>query len=448
MTEIIINETVNTVEVGTSGNTIEVVTESVTVITGGVKGDKGDQGDPGPQGEPGEQGIQGATGPKGDDGDQGPPGNDGLNGTNGTKIFSGESSPSSGYSPGDYFLDTNYGVLYQSDENNDFQFSTTLKGNTGDQGPQGEQGLTGAQGPGPQTTITLLTSGTSWSKPAWAQTVEVWCVGGGGGGGGGYRGPTGAIRGGGGGGHPGAVTYAKFLASELGSSETIVIGAGGNGAAVSTTNATAGTGQTPGGSTFFGGNDSTDSKLAASGGQAGVSGTNTAGGTALAAIAGQTQNNNLSTFFNQFFIPIGGVGGNGTASTANMAGSNPLGPTGGGGGGGITAGEAINHNRCNGRGRFAIGSYSAGTTVGTDGVLAGVNGTDGASPSTNAMYKWFGVGGGGGIAHATNAGGAGGNGGSVGGGGGGGAASTNGANSGAGGNGGGGAIIIICTGTT
>jgi hypothetical protein len=84
------------------------------------------------------------------------------------------------------------------------------------------------------------TPGTfTWNKPSGAQTVYVIAVGGGGQGGSGAAGTSAAARTGGGGGAGGGVATGWLAASQLPSSVTVTVGAGGNnaGAAVSGTNA-------------------------------------------------------------------------------------------------------------------------------------------------------------------------------------------------------------------
>lgn len=84
----------------------------------GVKGDQGDQGIQGIQGAKGDTGAAGATGAKGDKGDKGDAGATGVTGADGargTKWYSGAGVPGSiaGSAPGDLYLDTADGSVYQ-----------------------------------------------------------------------------------------------------------------------------------------------------------------------------------------------------------------------------------------------------------------------------------------------------------------------------------------------
>src|SRR5688572_11699296 len=68
----------------------------------------------------------------------------------------------------------------------------------------------------------------TWTKPAGAKMVFVYCQSGGGGGGGGGCGTSDS---GGGSGAAGAVVYQHFLADMLNDTEDVIIGAGGAGGA-------------------------------------------------------------------------------------------------------------------------------------------------------------------------------------------------------------------------
>ena len=74
-----------------------------------------------------------------------------------------------------------------------------------------------------QIDIYTNTAGATWTKPAGAKLVEIFCIGGGGGGGSGRRG-TNAHAGGGGGGGGGNLFMWTFSAAELGATETVVVG--------------------------------------------------------------------------------------------------------------------------------------------------------------------------------------------------------------------------------
>lgn len=92
----------------------------------GQKGDTGDQGIQGIQGATGPQGIQGitgatgpigATGDTGPQGETGPQGDTGATGLRGKHWFSGEGPPDEieGSLPGDFYLDTLTGQIYELD---------------------------------------------------------------------------------------------------------------------------------------------------------------------------------------------------------------------------------------------------------------------------------------------------------------------------------------------
>ncbi|MFZ4163739.1 DUF2793 domain-containing protein [Brevundimonas sp. NPDC058933] len=76
---------------------------------------------------------------------------------------------------------------------------------------------------------TVLTSGGSWTPPAWARWVEAICVGGGGGGGSGAVGPAGTVRFGGGGGGAGGLVSGAWPVNGFSGPLAVVIGAGGSG---------------------------------------------------------------------------------------------------------------------------------------------------------------------------------------------------------------------------
>lgn len=174
----------------------------------------------------------------------------------------------------------------------------------------------------PQTVQTFTSSGT-WNKPAGVKFVVVELVGGGGGGGGGQSG--GNMSGGGGGG--GGYSRKLILAASLGASETVTIGAAGNGGA-------AGNNGTSGGTTSFGTHCSAtggaNGVAAGNGGQGGIgsSGTfNTRGQSGSTGIFVSASTQGGGTGGGSFF------GGGGTGSQAGGA-------YGGGGGGGAGSGAA------------------------------------------------------------------------------------------------------------
>jgi len=237
---------------------------------------------------------------------------------------------------------------------------------------------------------------TSWTKPSGAKWVEVTVIGSGGAGGGNS---TGGLTGGGGGGGYGVK---RFAASALGSTETVLVGAGGTGVAGTSGNA--------GNPSAFG----TTVLLRATGGAGGTSGS-AAGGTA-----------NGDRYFS------GGVGGaaNGGAGVDTAVDPSPR----GGGAGAYDSGTPTNSKAGGNGGAFITNYVKAGGAGGAAGVNNGV-----AASATNTGLIYGGVGGGGagynGI--GTNTGGAGGAG-NLGSGGGGAAGPTN-----AGGAGGDGMVVVV-----
>lgn len=284
-------------------------------------------------------------------------------------------------------------------------------------------------GGGGSVEVQVYTANDTWNKPANAQWVEVVVIAGGGGGGSGERKANGTTRFGGGGGGAGAIVFWRFAASELGSTATVTVGAGGTGGAAVTTDNTGGANGTAGGDSVFG-------PVTAKGGGGG-GGSNGSAGAAGAASAGSTCQLWPST------APRAGISGG--AGGANGGTGVMMLPGGGGGGGGMsnldvrtTAGSGSE----SGGGSTPIGNRAIGGSGGSG--SAGVNGGAGSNGK-----PWAGAGGGGGGGgDSTTLGGSGGNGGSYGGAGGGGGASPNGGTvgvnggTGAGGNGGAGVVIV------
>ena len=97
-----------------------------------------------------------------------------------------------------------------------------------------------------------FTTSDTWTKPVWAKTVEVVCIGGGGGGGGGAKNGTTSPYGGGGGGSA-ALCFQHYRGDDLPSTVTVTVGAGGTGGAGTSSNDTNGTSGAAGGETSFGG---------------------------------------------------------------------------------------------------------------------------------------------------------------------------------------------------
>ncbi len=284
-----------------------------------------------------------------------------------------------------------------------------------------------------QMQVDVFTASGSWDKPAWARRIEIWCVGGGGGGGSGRRGAAGTDRRGGGGGAAGSLSSDTFLASELGSTLSIVVGAGGTGAAAVTTNDTNGVNATSGGASQV--TDAGTIIMTGAGGTAAGGGQSGAGG------AGGASSGTAFGLSNQ--------GGNGGANGAGSGGGSincARGPGGGGGGGAVTSANAASAGGAGGNG-YAIAAASPRRILG--GSAGTASGGAGGTGGDKGWQRGCGAGGGGGgagDAAGTVAGGAGGAGGAPGGGGGGGGGSANGANSGAGGAGGRGEVWIISMG--
>lgn len=290
-------------------------------------------------------------------------------------------------------------------------------------------------------TFNEYTSSGTWNKPAGTTFVMVECWGGGGGGASGARGASGnyVLAGAGGGG--GAYTYRLFKASDLSSSVTVTVGAGGTGGAAITSNDTSGNRGSDGGTTSFG--TYLDSYGGGGGENGVVSGTYTnaiyggGGGGVLSAGAYEipgypTSSQQLSTS-TQYYGQFGGGattggsgfgGGGGGRGTGAYGYSSYQGGAGGGGGGYID--NSLNY--------LAGGKGGSNTGLGNNGANGGAVNASGSAGSGRQG------GGGGGAGNAANAG-AGGAGGLASGGGGGGAA-LNGNNSGAGGVGGDGLVRV------
>lgn len=270
--------------------------------------------------------------------------------------------------------------------------------------------------------VNVYTANDTWSKPAGCTVVFVTCIGGGGSGGSGRKGTASSDRYGGGGGGGGMVSYARFQASTLGTSESVVVGGASTGASAQTTNSNDGTAGATGNQSSFG------SWLLAKGGNAGAKGTATGGATSGAFMGYDGTQINSSSSAGAFLSGNGGHSA--VAATASTGGGGYTG--GGGGGGGIDSSN-------NARGGGGSGAGTGGVAV-----VAGANGTP--SNGNSASDGSGGGGGGGGCAqgflgvNVT----AGGTGGEPGGGGGGGGAGVDSvANSGAGGNGAKGRVMVI-----
>jgi hypothetical protein len=276
----------------------------------------------------------------------------------------------------------------------------------------------------PQVDSYTAAGAATWTKPNGAVKVDVVLIGGGAGGGSGRRGLTTAIRCGGGGGSGGQRILLSMLASDLGATEQVFVGAGGTGGAAQTVDATDGNPGNAGASSTFGTTGATTrwaTTYATSGGGGGTASAGTGG---LATAPGTAAGSAAST------TGLVGVSSNSAAGRSSITSA-----AGGGSGGGLTAANA---ESAGGSGSPAQSGISTAGAGGTAGGGAGANGGDRA-----AGTRMGGGGGAGGGSAAAAAGGAGGNGGIYGGGGGGGGASSNGFASGKGGDGATGAVFVI-----
>lgn len=234
----------------------------------------------------------------------------------------------------------------------------------------------------PLTRVDVFTSSGTWTKQTGTKSVEVFVIAGGGGGGGGTYDISNPWGIGGGGGQGGGLSSYTFLASVLGSTETVTVGTGGAGGAGRGGSGGSGTSGTVGGNSSFG------TWLVATGGAAG---TGTGGGGNGAGIG------NIATGTNG----AGGAnstnpGGNGTATTTFAA-------TGGGGGGGANGGTGgtggarsavatLAGGAANTVGNSIVANQPIGGTGGGGGTSTGLSGT--ANPGGNGGT--YGAGGGGG----------------------------------------------------
>lgn len=288
-------------------------------------------------------------------------------------------------------------------------------------------------------TQTYTTGSNTWTKPAGANFVTVVCIGGGGGGGAAANNETGNGASGGGG---ASFVTKTFKASDLPSTVTVTVGAGGTAGTSVGANGTAGGNSTfgtfltgyGGGAGAGGGNNSGGGGAGTAGaGNAGNSSSDIAGGSpavtaAIAGISGQGGGSTQSG--TGYAAEYGGGGGGGSHNATNNGGDSMFGAGAGGGGG--DGGTPNNGGAGGGVTTYSTGSGAAGgasaNSSGTAG--AGTAGTDG-----NSSKLGTGGGGGGGNKGAAGTGGVGGAGGALGGGGGGGGAGHTHGNGGIGGRG-------------
>lgn len=204
-------------------------------------------------------------------------------------------------------------------------------------------------------TIQVFTATGTYTKPSGAMSVDVYLSGAGGGGGSGYRDTGATSLSGGSGGGGGALSYKRFPASGLGSTETVTIGTGGaGGAGRSGTNGVGNNGNAGGASTF--GTTVLLKAPGGSGGLAGASGSNPAGGA-----GGVIGNGDIQV--------VGGAGGTGRADDfpgdTGVDTASVISSRGGGAGGGINAAST---KKLGGVGGAFITNYvKAGGAIGTIG---------------------------------------------------------------------------------
>lgn len=268
----------------------------------------------------------------------------------------------------------------------------------------------GGSGSSPQ--IDVFTASGTWTRPTAAKMVHAIAIGGGGSGGNGTNGSTSATRAGGGGGGGGGCSVAMFIASQLGATVAVTVGAGGLG----------GVG---GGDGLAGGVSKFGTMVVAGGGGGGGRG------------LGNTNPGGTAGTGNLEPGAVGGTGG--TTTSGTKGGDTTMAGAGGGGGHGVS--NANNEGGGTNTGGSALGGSNAGGTAGTAGGGA-AGGAGGAAPAPIYSTAGAGGGGGGGGCNATGFSGGRGGAGKFGGGGGGGGGATTGSTVGAGGDGGDGVVIV------
>lgn len=294
---------------------------------------------------------------------------------------------------------------------------------------------------------TFSSSGTYTPTPSMTLCDVYMVAGGGAGGTGCLQAASTACSGGGGGGAAGA-KVGRFTAAQIGTSQSVTIGAGGTPGTPPTSNNTAGANGGNGGNTSFGslltaygGGGGAGGQLATTSGGGG-SGAFSVGGAATGASGGAAGVGGLAggtgvagSFGSAPWTGGSGQGCSATGAVSGSGGSSVFGGGGGGAGGGITSSNVTNPGGVGG------GIY-AQLNNGTPGGTAGGGGVAGGAGSNATGFGAWGSGGGGGgssLAGTAGNGGAGG----LGAGGGGGASAQNGGSAGAGGAGGGGYCLVI-----
>ncbi len=225
--------------------------------------------------------------------------------------------------------------------------------------------------------VQIFAESDTWTKPSGAVSVDVHLIGGGGGGGSGRVSGGGTLACGGGGGGGGGYSFDTFLASALGPSEGVTIGAGGTDSTNFATN-TSGTAGGDGGDTSFG------SHLSAGGGGGGGGGTNTTAGAGGAGGTGHVEN--------------GGAGAtsanNSTPATAPGSSSTRMAGGGGGAGGAVTTSNTYNI-ASDGGNSGGVGGARCYVDLWLSQVVPGMPGPQIVSGSTVAGFGGGGGGGGG-----------------------------------------------------
>jgi hypothetical protein len=278
--------------------------------------------------------------------------------------------------------------------------------------------------------FTAFTSSGTWTKDAGLKRVLVTCVGAGGGSGSGRQGLVATNRFGGGGGGGGAVVWRNISASDLTSTVTVTVGAGGTAGASQVLPSTNGNAGGVGGDTSFG------AMVIAKGGSGGGGGSTTAG---TAGAGGQSSS--CTPAYGAYAISgSAGAAGNTTTTAAGGNGFNgSTGASGGGGGGGINSANTSGTAANTGGNVYQNGILIAGPVSG-----ASPNGVDNQSvflSMSNTLNAGVGLGTGGAGNNPANV--NGGSGGNYGAGAGGGSGTLDGTASGAGAVGGGGLCIVM-----